>query len=529
MTEEHSSVNSMPLSFDIAIDSKKPEISSIIINEWYKFLLTKSTDGFFITDTTGRFLEVNDKFCSMSGYSREELLNMGLYDIVVNNDKVESPQSIGHHFQKMKNHGENYCDIKKVKHRRKNGEIIIVSTNCQHTDIAGGLVFHFNRDITQEIRMLEKLKESEELYRALVDLGGKVGEAIVMTESLDNLQAKHLFVSEKWIEMTGYSKDELLKMSFFDLIVPQYIDTLVKRHERRMQGISEPELLEVSFIRKDATEVPISITSGHSIFHGDTVDVIYIRDMTDLKKMQANLIETISSERAMRESERAKNAFLSMISHELRTPLASIKGFSSSLLQPDVTWEENEKLDFIKEIDMAADHLSRLVNDLLDMSSIGEQTFTLNKTPCSIESILKEAQHSLTKVLENHRFKMDIQDNLPLALCDKVRIIQVIYNLIDNATKFSPSRTQITLSAYHNEGYIVISIADQGIGISPEDQDNIFNRFYQAEKITSGEKQGTGLGLSICKEIVERHNGRIWVNSQKGKGSVFSFTLPVMN
>jgi signal transduction histidine kinase len=218
-----------------------------------------------------------------------------------------------------------------------------------------------------------------------------------------------------------------------------------------------------------------------------------------------------------------------MISHELRTPLASIKGFSSSLLQPDVTWEENEKLDFIREIDMAADHLSRLVNDLLDMSSIGEQTFTLNKTPCSIESILKEAQHSLTKVLENHRFKMDIQDNLPLALCDKVRIIQVIYNLIDNATKFSPSRTQITLSAYHNEGYIVISIADQGIGISPEDQDNIFNRFYQAEKITSGEKQGTGLGLSICKEIVERHNGRIWVNSQKGKGSVFSFTLPVMN
>jgi PAS domain S-box-containing protein len=251
--------------------------------------------------------------------------------------------------------------------------------------------------------------------------------------------------------------------------------------------------------------------------------LMILHDITERKKA----IEQAHETDALKKLDRLRTELLSNVSHELRTPLASIKGFASTLLRTDTKWNEEEQRDFLKTIDEEADHLNRIIGDILDMSRIDAGALKLNPGFNNIIEILDSVRMRFTHLTIHHNLIVKTPTWLPPIYVDSMRIGQVLSNLIDNAVKYSLEGSDIVIEAQLVGDDIVVSVTDSGIGISPEALSKLFDRFYQVDRVVRGKKGGTGLGLSICRGIIQSHGGKIWVESEVDKGSKFSFSLPV--
>jgi two-component system sensor histidine kinase KdpD len=248
-----------------------------------------------------------------------------------------------------------------------------------------------------------------------------------------------------------------------------------------------------------------------------------LEDVTEAEKAELREREL----QVLKELDRLRSELMSNVSHELRTPLASIKGFTSTLLRTDVKWSEAEQKEYLSIINQETDRLTRLINDLLDISRIDAGALRLSRHAYHVRQIVESIAGRLAALTSNHQLTISIPDDLPTVFVDEMRIGQVLTNLVDNAAKFAPKGTEITIEAKPSGKQVMMSVIDRGPGIPPEVIGKLFDRFYQAQRIVDGEKRGTGLGLSICKGIIEAHGGRIWVESKLGEGATFSFTLPV--
>jgi signal transduction histidine kinase/putative methionine-R-sulfoxide reductase with GAF domain len=270
-----------------------------------------------------------------------------------------------------------------------------------------------------------------------------------------------------------------------------------------------------------------------------------------------------------REVDRLKNEFVSVVSHELRTPLTSILGYSELLLARE--FDRDERRQFVQTVYDQAMHLSQLVEDLLNASRIEAGQVKLNRWVIAMQQVVAELTKQLNGQFgdepDRHRLLIDLRDPLPPIYADRDKVRQILLNLLSNAVKYSPAGGQIaldaaegrrlprdgdtapprergstptynlalpagapfgTLPADHPPGrWIVVSVRDQGMGIGPEDLPHIFQRFFRVDNTNTRRIGGTGLGLSITKALVELHGGRIWVQSEVGRGSTFSFTLPI--
>ncbi|MBN1161181.1 MAG: PAS domain-containing sensor histidine kinase, partial [Dehalococcoidales bacterium] len=241
----------------------------------------------------------------------------------------------------------------------------------------------------------------------------------------------------------------------------------------------------------------------------------------------AQLYEEASSARALRELDAMRTAFLANVSHELRTPLAVIKGSANSLLQPDVIFDEQTRRDFLQSIDKDADTLARLVDDLLMISRLEANALEVKKKKIKLPDVMMAIKDRLDNLTVKHHLHIEITKGIPALNIDEGRIGEVLTNLVENAVKFSDDDTNIYIKATHNNKKVTISVADEGIGISPELHQKIFERFFQGDGRKAGRRKGTGLGLAICQGIIEAHGGKIWVESQSGNGAKFSFSLPL--
>jgi K+-sensing histidine kinase KdpD len=241
----------------------------------------------------------------------------------------------------------------------------------------------------------------------------------------------------------------------------------------------------------------------------------------------AQLYEDASSARALRELDTMRTEFLANVSHELRTPLAVIKGSANSLLQPDVIFDEQTRREFLISIDKDADTLTRLVDDLLMISRLEANALEVRKKPFKITDVINAIKDRLDNLTIKHKLHIDIADNLPPVKIDEGRIGEVLTNLVENAVKFSDDNTNIRIRGVYKDKEIIISVADEGIGVPPELRQRIFERFFQGPGRKAGRRKGTGLGLAICQGIIEAHGGKIRVESKPGQGAKFSFSLPV--
>jgi len=239
----------------------------------------------------------------------------------------------------------------------------------------------------------------------------------------------------------------------------------------------------------------------------------------------SQLYEEASSARALRELNALRTELLANVSHELRTPLAAIKGSASSLLQPDVSFDEETLHEFLQTIDKEADRLNLLIEELLVMSRLEAGALEVKKKWHSVAEVVESIKDRLYTLVPKHRLRLLVPSNLPPVAIDDIRIGEVLSNLVDNAAKYSDEGTQITIEAKRNGKGVIVSVTDEGIGIPPELHQKIFERFYQVEDPVLGHRAGTGLGLCICHGIIEAHGGKIWVETEPEKGAKFSFSL----
>ena len=241
----------------------------------------------------------------------------------------------------------------------------------------------------------------------------------------------------------------------------------------------------------------------------------------DLEKTNRELIVT---QNELMESNIAKSEFLGVTSHELRTPLTTLLGYSELLLTRDLT--EKQKKEFLGFINEESIHLSKIVDDLLDISRIGSQKdFGLVKKPVNLADILLKNTNFYSGVETGKSIIVDTEENLPLVSADKERIDQVVKNILDNAIKYSPDG-DIVCKAFAKDDMVWIGIQDYGIGISKQDLPYIFDKFFRVKRKKTAKIVGTGLGMSIVKHIVESHNGKIDIESELGKGTTIVFGLP---
>lgn len=292
--------------------------------------------------------------------------------------------------------------------------------------------------------------------------------------------------------------------------MPVDIEVMPKNIGNRNIGDMEYEVATVPLLNPDGSVSIIEV----------------FRDITERKRLEEEIIQAKVKIEALRQSERLKTDLLSMVSHELRTPLAIIKGYTSTLLRDSKKWSKEEKRDFLLEIDQEADYLAKLVGNLLDMSRLESGAMTLEKDWYKIAEILEGAESALEAVTRYHKLRVLISSDLPDIFVDRIRIGQVLINLCENAAKYSEKGSRISIEAELSGDSVVISVVDEGEGIPPQNLDKVFDRFYRVPGNNRSEAC-IGLGLSICRGIVEAHCGEICVESEAGKGSKFSFSLPI--
>ncbi|MBI4236698.1 MAG: histidine kinase, partial [Chloroflexi bacterium] len=235
-------------------------------------------------------------------------------------------------------------------------------------------------------------------------------------------------------------------------------------------------------------------------------------------------VQDVSHRRA---AEELREDIISLVSHELRTPLGHIKGYASSLLQPDVEWDSATHREFLDGILTQTDRMARLVSDILDLSRLETGHHAgADRRPTSLEEPLRAGIAEVRTFTRHHRIHMRLPKGLPPVLAEPSQIERVISNLVENAAKYSPEGTLISIGARAGLEEVRVWVADQGIGIPPDQTERIFEKFVRLPGPGGHSTPGTGLGLPLCKVIVEAHGGRIWVESVPGRGSRFSFTLP---
>jgi len=290
-------------------------------------------------------------------------------------------------------------------------------------------------------------------------------------------------------------------------------------------------LLAVPMVREGRLIGCLGVTRNRpGEFPPETIELLRtFATQSALAIQNARLFHEIADKsRQLEAASRHKSEFLANMSHELRTPLNAVIGFSEVLLQR-MFGELNDKQDeYLKDIYASGQHLLSLINDILDLSKIEAGRMELAPAPFHLPGALENAVTLVRERAGRHgiALQLDVDPGLGELVGDERKVKQVLLNLLSNAVKFTPEGGRIILKADQKDGTVEVSIADTGIGIAPEDQAAIFEEFRQVGS-DERKREGTGLGLTLAKKFVELHGGRIWVKSEPGTGSTFTFTLPV--
>jgi signal transduction histidine kinase len=257
--------------------------------------------------------------------------------------------------------------------------------------------------------------------------------------------------------------------------------------------------------------------------------LVMIEDVTTVRETSDQLAEALESQRNananLEKLDHTKTEFLSIVSHEFRTALTGIQGFSELIREGGLEIEEVRA--YGGYIFNDADRINRLIGDMLDLDRMESGRMSMRSGDVDINEVLSEAITRSSTSVASVDFESDLDPRLPIVAGDRDRLIQVVSNLVNNAVKYSPDGGKVTLSTRSEDGFALVSVADTGLGIPPDEIGHVFERFRRVRSGAAQSIPGTGLGLTIVKQIVEMHGGKIWVESAVGHGSAFHFTIPL--
>lgn len=258
-------------------------------------------------------------------------------------------------------------------------------------------------------------------------------------------------------------------------------------------------------------------------------DVPFVQALADVIALLigcARMHDEVKSIRDVQNLDQLRSEVMATLSHELRTPLAAIKGYSTALLLEEVEWSDDKSRAFLHMIDEECDDLQTMITDILDAAIIEVGQLALEYQPVRLEHLAYEVVDEISRRTKNHHYVVDFPPKFPIVDVDPRRIRQVLRNILDNAAKYSPDGGLVMISGKVRPSDVVVSIADQGVGISPEDLIPLFDKYFRVKAPTGYYVPGTGLGLPVAREIIEAHGGKIWAESKAGEGTVIGFSIP---
>jgi PAS domain S-box-containing protein len=340
-----------------------------------------------------------------------------------------------------------------------------------------------------------------------------------------NQQAESLF---------GWTSDEARGRTIYDLILPEPLRQQYRSEMERFRTTGESgffrQRLEFSLLARNGGQFPVEVSISPIRQGRHHLCAVFLRDITQQKQNQAQM-EAQNRELNLRNREvenanRMKTRFLAAMSHELRTPLNAILGFAD-LLRDDVALS-NKQQRWLGHIQNGGRHLLQLINDLLDFSKIEAGKLDLFCEPLRPETLIPEIVAELQPLLTSKTLRLTTNVTPGMVLyADRIRFKQILYNLLSNAVKFTPAEGEISIDLKRMENTALVEVQDNGVGIPAEQQESIFEEFKQITDSESEVRNGTGLGLAITKKLVEKHGGQVRVQSEVGRGSRFSFTIPL--
>ncbi len=490
----------------LALAKNQVETTSPEKEEKYRVFIELAADAFFQGDQNGNFIEVNKSAIALTGYAKEELLKMNISDLFSKDMLAEKPLRYD-----LLKQGDIATSIRPIT--RRDGTSVIVEMNSRM--LPDGTFQSIFRDITERIKAQETIKESE-FRLARAERVAKTGNWKII------LSSKTMVWSAGAGLIYGISGNELSLEEIQKIPLPEY--------RQKLDGalynlITKNEAYDLEFkIRRPSDGKIVDIHSIAEFDKENNVVFGVVQDITERKLIEEILI--ISKEQA-EESDRLKSAFLANMSHEIRTPMNGILGFAELLKEGSLTGEEQQ--EYIQIIEKSGKRMLGIINDIVDISKIEAGLMKL----LIRESNINEQIHFLYTFFKPECESKGIQFSYKSSLSgedavintDREKLFAILTNLLKNSIKYT-SKGFIEFGYTLNKGFIEFYVKDSGIGISADRQEIIFERFIQADITDKMAQQGAGLGLSISKAYVKMLNGRIWVNSELGNGSVFYFTIP---
>jgi PAS domain S-box-containing protein len=467
--------------------------------------------GYVTVSEKGTILEANLTVATMLGVARGRLVKQPLSHFITEDDR----DIYYHHRRELFGTQEpQTCEMRMV---RGDGRQFWAQIEARASVDKGGEVVcrAILSDITERKQVEEALRESKARYQQLAESA----EAILWEYDVE--ADRWTYVAPQVTRILGCPPEAWTDLQFWvDHLHPEDRDwALPYCLECANQG--EPHTFEYRFLKKDGGVVWIRDVVSVEMEDGQPVKLRgFMMDITERKRAE-EVIERYAAK--LKRSNEELEQFAYVISHDLREPARMVKSYLE-LLESRYQGQLDEKADmFINHAVDGAERMQEMINALLDLSRIG--TRGEEPVPTDAEAVLERTLRSLGRAIKEAEAEVT-HDPLPTVMADKAQLAQVFQNLVANAIKFRcedvPPRVHI--SAEREDDEWVFSVADNGIGIDPEQADRIFQIFQRLH--TREEYEGTGIGLALCKRIVERHGGRIWVESEVGEGSTFSFTIP---
>ena len=529
----------------IFVARKKAEEEAKLSAQHIHYLSKYANDIIILLDENFRFIEVNDHVVDFYGYTREELIGMHA-------SQLRAPETKEDFINQIKLAQISGKALYETVHKRKDETMFPVEISLHAIDVEGKRFYQaIIRDTTERKKAENELQTA---HQQLLDIIEFIPDATFVI----NKDKKVIAWNRALEEMTGIRKQDIIgkgdyaySVPFYGKLRPIIIDligkddpetkALYEKYEKHGNNIYAEVFVPRLYNGKGAyilvTASPLLDPNGNRYGAIETV-----RDITEHKKIEEDLrlyqehLEEIVKQRTTElvaamdkalEADRIKSAFLASMSHELRTPLNSIIGFTGMVLQGlagPLNEEQTKQLGMVRN---SARHLLDLINDILDISKIEAGQLNIMSENFDLRKSIEKSVQIISPLANKKdiRLHYKIEDNIFEMRGDQRRVEQIIINLLSNAVKFT-DHGEINLNCFADNDSITLSVQDTGIGIKPENINIIFDAFRQVDTGIARVQEGTGLGLNITKKLVEMMGGSIHVQSEPGKGSIFTVILP---
>lgn len=511
-------------------EERRTEAERRSLEQRFRTVFEQAPIGIALLGHDGTVLSANPALAELLGYSPTELVGNHVSLYLHPDDHIEGANL----FARLVSEGVPY--EREARYLHRSGRTIWVLTAVRPVYDADGnfqYAIDMHQDITR-IKLAERsLAESEERFRTIFE-SAPVG--MVLFDEL----ARPITANAAFVRMLGYSVSELRERDYLELTHPEDRAETLDRLHRILSGHSRQERYEKRMLRKDGTILWVDLltTAIRDTHHRLRYLVSILVDITERVRATQELRQLAEEldarvRRRTRELEEANRLLESInqdlrqfaftISHDFQQPLRTISSFLQLIerrIGPHLEGSDQELLDAVIE---SAGRLSRMLNGLLRYSQVGRQELVAQPVP--LGEVVEEVTRSLRAMIQETGAKVDIEP-LPTVYGDRTLLEQLVQNLLENAIKFrGEAPPQVRFFVDSSEGdRVTLAVQDNGVGIPPEDQERIFEVFQRGSR--AGERPGTGLGLALCRRIVERHGGKIWLESLPGEGTTVFFTLP---